>query len=115
MQTTRREFLSAAAAVPALGPLLLGMQDKAGTRAPIVGEGEFKYEALHNWGDLPAHIKWGNTHNVAEDAQGNIYVHHTVHATSESPDSMVVFDKKGKFIRSWGREFRGVAHGMWLR
>jgi len=115
MKTTRREFLSAAVAVPALGPTLLGMQDKAGSKAPVIGEGEFKYEALHDWGELPPHIKWGNTHNIAEDAQGNIYVHHTVHATSDSPDSVVVFDPKGKFVRSWAKEFRGVAHGMWLR
>ena len=28
---------------------------------------------------------------------------------------MVVFDRKGKFIRSWGKEFRGVAHGLHIR
>ena len=72
-------------------------------------------EALHNWGELPPQIKWGNTHNVVEDSQGNIYVHHTVNAASESPDTVVVFDRNGKFIRSWGKEYRGVAHGMWLR
>jgi hypothetical protein len=115
MKTTRRQFLATAAAAPAIGPMLLGLQDKAGTRPPVLGDAEFKYEAIHDWGELPSHIKWGNTHNVAEDAQGNIYVHHTVHATSESPDSVVVFDRNGKFIRSWGREFRGAAHGLWLQ
>jgi hypothetical protein len=64
---------------------------------------------------LPARIKWGNTHGVVEDSEGNIYVHHTVHASSESADSMVVFDRNGKFIRSWGKEFRGVAHGLHIR
>ncbi len=28
---------------------------------------------------------------------------------------MVVFDQKGKFIRSWGKEFKGVAHGLHIR
>ena len=55
-QSTRREFLSTAVAVPALGPILLGMQDKTGTKPPIIGTGEFKYEALHNWGELPPNI-----------------------------------------------------------
>jgi hypothetical protein len=64
---------------------------------------------------LPRTIKYGNTHGVCEDSQGNIYVHHTVHATSESLDTMVVFDHKGKFIRSWGRQFRGGAHGLTIR
>ena len=88
-----------------------GRDEGAGASAT----GEFKYEALHNWGELPPHIKWGNTHNVVEDSQGNIYVHHTVHAASESADTVVVFDRNGKFMRSWGKEYRGVAHGMWLR
>ena len=111
MHTTRREFLAATAAAP----LLLGMQDKSGSKAPVLGSGAFTYEAIHDWGQLPASIRWGNTHGVVEDSQGNIYVHHTVHATSESADSMVVFDASGRFIRSWGRQFRGVAHGLSIR
>lgn len=111
---TRREFVRAVAAAP-LGPLLLNMQDKAGTKRPVLGSGAYRYEAIHDWGTLPASIRWGNTHGVVEDSQHNIYVHHTVHATSESADSMVVFDSKGRFVRSWGKEFRGVAHGLHIR
>ena len=96
-------------------PLLLKVQDKAGTKAPVIGEGAYRYEAIHDWGVLPPQIKWGNTHGVVEDAQGNIHVHHTVHATSDSADTMVVFDRQGKFVRSWGKEFRGVAHGLHIR
>jgi len=81
----------------------------------VLGSGAFTYEAIHDWGELPPRIKWGNTHGVVEDSQGHIYVHHTVHATSDSADSMVVFDEKGKFVRSWGKEFRGVAHGLHIR
>jgi hypothetical protein len=115
MKHTRREFLSTAAAAPILSPILLGVQDKAGTKTPVMGSGPYTYEALHDWGTLPASIRWGNTHGVVEDAQRNIYVHHTVHATSESADTIVVFDRDGRFVRSWGREFRGVAHGLQLR
>ena len=115
MKTTRRQFIATVAAAPVLSPTLLGMQNKAGTRAPVLGTGDYTYEAHHDWGQLPAHIKWGNTHGTVEDSQGNIYVHHTVHATSESPDSMVVFDRRGRFVRSWGKEFRGVAHGLHIR
>ncbi len=115
MKTTRREFVRAVAAAPFLGPTLLGVQDKAGTKAPVLGSGAYTYEAVHDWGELPANIKWGNTHGVVEDSQHNMYVHHTVHATSESADSMVVFDSNGRFIRSWGKEFKGVAHGLHIR
>ena len=111
MQPTRRTFLAATLAVP-VSPLLLGTQDKAGSRKPILGEGAYRYEATHDWGVLPPRIKWGNTHGVVEDSQGHIHVHHTVHATSDSADSVVVFDRTGKFVRSWGSELRGVAHGL---
>jgi hypothetical protein len=111
---SRREFLGTTIAA-SVGPTLLGLQDKSGTKAPVMGEGAFKYEAIHDWGELPPQIKWGNTHGVVEDAQGHIHVHHTVHATSDSADTMVVFDRKGKFVRSWGRQFRGVAHGLHIR
>lgn len=115
MKTTRREFLASAVAAPALSPVLLGMQDKAGSKLPVLGDGAFRYEATHDWGVLPPHIKWGNTHGVVEDAQGHIHVHHTVHATSQSADTMVVFDPQGRFVRSWGKEFRGVAHGLHIQ
>ena len=115
MKTTRREFLATAAAAPVVSPILLGMQDKAASKAPVLGSGAYTYEAIHDWGELPPRIKWGNTHGVVEDSQGQIYVHHTVHATSDSADTMVVFDRHGKFVRSWGADFRGVAHGLHIR
>ncbi len=115
MKTTRREFLATAAAAPLVSPILLGMQDKAGTKAPVMGEGKYTYEAIHDWGTLPSNIKFGNTHGVVQDSQGHIYIHHTVFADSETPDSMVVFDDTGRLVRSWGREFRGVAHGLHIR
>ena len=116
--TTRRQFLSALGtglAATAAGPTLLHATDKAGTKRPVVGSGAFTYEVYHDWGTLPAGLKYGNTHGVAEDSQGRIYVHHTVHATSDRHDTMVVFDAKGKFVRSWGSEFEGGAHGLHIR
>jgi sugar lactone lactonase YvrE len=111
---TRRTFLTATAAA-AVGPILLRAQDKAGTKLPIAGTGEHTYEMIHDWGQLPSHIKYGNTHSVVEDSHGFIYVHHTVHATSQSGDAVVVFDDKGKFVRSFGSMFRNGAHGMHLQ
>ena len=113
--STRRGFL--AAATVAAAPLLLKAQNAASKqnagKAPIIlGEGDHQYECIHDWGELPANIKYGNTHSVVEDAQGHIYIHHTVHETSQSPDSVVVFDEKGKFVRSFGPMFKGGAHGM---
>jgi hypothetical protein len=107
MSTTRRSFLAAGAAAP-----FVWAASKVDSKNPILGTGEYQYECIHDWGELPSNIKYGNTHSVVEDSQGHIYIHHTVHATSQSPDAVVVFDAKGKFVRSWGAMFRGGAHGM---
>ncbi|MBI1984197.1 MAG: hypothetical protein HYS61_08365, partial [Acidobacteria bacterium] len=96
----------------AAGPTILEATGKAGSKRPVVGTGDHTYEVIHDWGQLPKHIRYGNTHGVRVDSNGFVYVHHTVHATSESSDSMVVFDPDGKFVKSWGAEFKGGAHGL---
>src|SRR6267378_3343662 len=108
---TRRTFLTATAGAVA-SPIVLGAQDKTGVKAPVTGTGEHTYEMIHDWGQLPSTIKYGNTHSVVEDSHGLIYIHHTVHPTSQSGDAIVVFDDKGRFVRSFGSMFRGGAHGM---
>src|SRR5579862_6177154 len=109
MSMTRRSLLAAGAAAP-----FVWAASKTDSKYKILGEGEHQYECVHDWGDLPSNIKYGNTHSVCEDSQGHIYIHHTVHKDSQSPDSVVVFDPKGKFVRSFGPMFRGGAHGMHL-
>ena len=91
--STRRTFIGTLSSAP----LILGATNKSGSQHPILGEGDHKYECIHDWGELPANIKYGNCHGVVEDSRGNIYIHHTVHSTSASSDTMVVFDPKGKF------------------
>jgi hypothetical protein len=115
---SRRRFLQAvgAAGVAAAGgPVILHAANKSGSKRPVVGTGAHTFEVYHDWGELPAAIQYGNTHGVCEDAQGQIYIHHTVNATSERHDSMVVFDRQGRFVKSWGREFEGGAHGLHIR
>ena len=114
MEAHRSKRISLQTASVAL-PAILHADDKAGSKLPVLGSGDHVYEAQHDWGELPASIRYGNTHGVVEDSQGRIYVHHTVNATSESSDSMVVFDAKGRFIKSWGKEFKGGAHGLHIQ
>src|ERR1700722_437225 len=114
MSTSRRKFI-AQVGTGFVAPLILGATNKSGSKKPVLGAGEHTYEVTHDWGELPADIQYGNTHGVCEDSQGHIYIHHTVYATSEKPDSMVVFDRDGKFVKSWGSEFRGGAHGLYIR
>jgi hypothetical protein len=111
MSTSRRTFLTKVGTGLA-APLILGADNKSGSKKLTVGEGDHKYEVTNDWGALPADISYGNTHGVCEDSHGLIYIHHTVNANSEKSDSMVVFDHKGKFVKSWGKDFKGGAHGL---
>src|ERR1700730_3379528 len=122
---SRRGFIQASA----LAPAILGVEDKAGTKRPVMkaysdfkpGNGgvfdpsEYTYEVYHDWGELPSNIKYGNTHGVCQDSNGYIYIHHTVDETSQTPHAMLVFDEKGKFVRSWGAQYERGAHGLHIR
>src|SRR5687768_4859741 len=113
-RASRRNFIKAvsagAAAAYVGGPMILRADDKPGGKAPVLGDGTHKYEAIHGWAQVPEGMRFGNTHMVQEDAQGRIFIHHT-----GGPDSVFVFDPDGKFIKSWGKEWCPGAHGMQLR
>jgi DNA-binding beta-propeller fold protein YncE len=115
--SSRRAFLkttAAAALTTAVAPTILAAEDKAGSKLPVLGSGAHQYEAIHNWGEVPAHVKWGETHGVAVDEAGLIYVKHRS-LGSEPMDSIVVFDPAGKFVRSFGKEYSGGGHGIDIR
>ena len=125
MKFTRRSILKAAPGIIpgilpgilALGvaPTFLRAEDKAGAKARVLGTGEHTYEVTHDWLTPPENIRWGNTHMLVLDKQHRMYVAHTVHASSASGDAVCVFDDAGKFIRSFGPEFRSGAHGLEIR
>ncbi len=108
----RREFLSTAA-VAASGPILLGITRKGRDESPVVGSGEHQYQCLHNWGELPADYRWQTTHNVTLDSQGHVYITHQ--GVGKQMDTVLVFDPKGKFVRSFGKEWHGGGHGIEIR
>ena len=112
----RRKFLKqtgAIAAVSAVAPYIIA-SDKTGNRLPVLGVGDHQYECIHDWGELPAGHVYGNTHGVAVDQQGNVHIKHTVGAGAKINDAVVVFDADGKFVRSWGKQYKGGAHGLHL-
>lgn len=112
---TRRHFIALAGTGAAWTALPSALRAQATTTRPILRSGQFTYECIHDWLTPPDNLKWGDTHGLAVDRHGCIYVAHTVHPTSVSSDAIVVYDPKGKFIKSWGAEFRGGAHGLDIR
>jgi hypothetical protein len=105
---------AAATLATAAGPLVLGAERKSGGGLPIIGEGEHTYEVQHGWGELPDHLVWGDTHGVAIDAAGLVYIKHRSDA-AEPMDAIAVFDPQGKFVRSFGKEYHGGGHGIDVR
>ena len=115
--SSRRDFLKAsglAAVTAAVGPTILHATDKAGSKAAVVGKDAHTYECVHGWGELPSHVQWGETHGVAVDEAGLIYIKHRSSAVTPM-DSIVVFDPNGKYVHSFGKEYHGGGHGIDIR
>ena len=107
---SRRSFLAGASG--------LALTAAAGFRFReplILGTGSHRYECVHDWLTPPADMKFGDTHGLAQDSKGRIYLCHTVHSDSPSSNTVCVYDEKGKFITSWGDRFKGGAHGLDIR
>jgi len=112
----RREFFKASAsvaAVAATGPMILGAEPKGTPKKATVGVEGHLYECQHNWGELPTDYAWQTTHNVALDSEGLVYITHQ--GVGKQMDTVLVFDAKGKFVRSFGKDFHGGGHGVEIR
>lgn len=121
-QPDRRSFLrssvAASAAIAVSGPVILGAEDKAGSKTPVVGSGEFTYRCEHHWGreSLPTDHHYGNaSHGVTIDRDGMVYITQN----SGPAKSVYVFDPDGKFVRSMG-DFHSIdkksqGHGIDIR
>lgn len=74
--------------------------------AGVMGSGEFRYRAQPKWETMPPGYEWREVAAVATDGDDNVYVFNR----GEHP--MMVFDKDGNFVRSWGEGVFTRAHGV---
>ena len=112
---SRREFIAqttTTAAGIALASTGFTQNTKPITR---LGTGSLQYDCIHDWIVPPQGMIFGDTHGVAQDSKGRIYVAHTVNGASQRDEAVCVYDEKGNFLNAWGKEFRGGAHGLDLR
>ena len=72
-----------------------------------LGSGEFAYEVVVGW-EKPAGLEssWREVAGVVTDADDNVYVF------NRGDHPMVVFDRDGNFIKSWGEGVFTRAHGI---
>ena len=76
--------------------------------ATRLGSGEFVYEVDVNWAKLPEGWSLKEVPDVAVDRQDRVYVF------SRGEHPMIVFDREGNFITSWGEGVFTRAHGVTL-
>ena len=72
------------------------------------GEGAFTYTVQEDWARLPEGWSFGWIPAVAVDSQDRIYVY------SRSEHPMVVFNRDGSFLSSWGEDVLKDAHGIFI-
>lgn len=114
-QAHRRSFLqtlTTAIAGVSAAPYLITSRSYAKN---VVGTDEHTYEIQHQCVHLPSQYSWQTTHNVAVDAENNLYVIHEGRSNLKDHPSIFVFDETGKFIRAFGNQFQGGGHGIEVR
>ena len=72
----------------------------------ILGTGEHRYRVVENWAKLPDGWQLTDAASVAVDSKDRIYVFNR----GEHP--MIVFDRDGNFIKSFGEGLFSRAHGL---
>ena len=74
----------------------------------VFGQGTHQYTVQEDWWTLPEGWEFGWIPAVAVDSQDRVYVY------SRSEHPMVVFDRDGNFIDSWGDDILKDAHGIFI-
>ena len=70
--------------------------------------GELSYEVVEGWGRLPEGWKYTQVAGVAVDSRDRVYV------LNRGEHPIIVYDKDGEFIGSWGEGIFANAHGGYI-
>jgi len=76
--------------------------------SPVLGSGAYQYRAQVAWEQLPAGWSFVEVAAVATDSAGNVLVFNR----GEHP--VVVLDRAGRFLGSWGEGVFARPHGMYI-
>ena len=109
--TRRQVCASFAAAVTTISLGTVGSVRHAGAggeaSSPVIlGKGTYRYQVVENWGELPPGYTYGDAAAVCVDSKDNVYVF------TRGAHPVIVYDRNGKFLRSWGEDIGFTnAHG----
>ena len=71
----------------------------------IYGEGKYRYELVEGWGKYPEGWEYIDVAGISVDGQDRVYV------LNRGAHPIMVFDRNGTFVDSWGEDSFGRAHG----
>ncbi|MDP7620230.1 MAG: hypothetical protein QF652_08320, partial [Dehalococcoidia bacterium] len=71
-----------------------------------VGSGRFTYDVVEGFEKLPSGYSWTDAAAVVVDSQDRVYVF------NRGDHPMIVFDRDGNFLSSWGEGVFSRAHGV---
>lgn len=75
----------------------------------VIGHGDFRYRVHKAWGNLdPEKTPVKNCHEMVMDKKGRLIM-----ITDEIKNNIIIYDRSGKLIKTWGSEFPG-GHGLTL-
>lgn len=80
--------------------------DSRGEQGVLVGGGAFTYRVEDRWAQRPAGYFWQEVSAVAIDSKDNVFVF------NRGDHPVMVFDREGQFLRSWGKGVFARAHGI---
>ncbi len=74
----------------------------------VLGHGSYRYRVVPGWGVLGAETPVNDCHAMVQDRRGRLLL-----LTNETRNNVVIYDKAGKLLGTWGHDFPG-AHGLTL-
>ncbi len=75
----------------------------------IVGSGDFRYEVAEGWEHLPGDWVHGDVAGVATDSAQRVFVF------SRSEHPLIVYDRDGQYLSSWGEGVFTRPHGITIQ
>jgi hypothetical protein len=98
---SRRRFLTASATALAFPHIVRAQQ-------PVLGQGDFRYRWIPEWGQLGKDTPVKNCHGIVCSQEG-----HLILLTDHTANNVVIYSREGKLVTKWGTCFPG-AHGLSL-
>ncbi len=109
----RRDFLKGSVALAGgalLSPDLKNFYIKKSTPelgTEVLGHNGYRYRVKKEWGNLnPSQTPVKNCHEMVMDSKGRL-----VMVTDETKNNIIVYDKSGKLLETWGSDYPG-GHGL---